>query len=112
MNDEAIYAVLLGLMVIGAIWAWMRPHLPRILERWTHEHGYTLLGFDVPRFYEGPSGWRRNENFKSEYHVIVQDAGGRTRSGWLVYEDKWSLGLQKFKEVIWEGDWAKRGQNE
>lgn len=106
MSDEAISAILLGLMLVGAVWAWVDPQLPRMLERWAHAQGYKVVRFKVPRFHEGPSGRRRNDDFRDETHITVQDAQGRTRNGWIVHENRWGLWSYKFKEVIWEDEWA------
>ena len=90
-----IGAVTLALIVVGE---WLAR---RKIERWARRQGLQLLEFKGAPAWRGPRAWRRTEN-QEDYQILVQDASGRRRRGWLLYTSPWhSLGPQHV-EVRWE----------
>ena len=97
-----IVAVVLGvaaLVFVGvAVGEWLAR---RKIERWARGNGFELLEFKGAPAWRGPRAWTRTEN-QEDYHIVVQDAAGRRRSGWLLYTSPWhSLGRQAV-EVRWD----------
>jgi hypothetical protein len=73
----------------------------RKIQRWARSQGFHLLEFKGAPAWRGPRAWRRTEN-QEDYQVLVQDATGRRRRGWLLYTSPWhSLGAQHV-EVRWD----------
>ena len=60
-------------------WYWNR----RVV-RWAEEQGLTLLEFRGARSYEGPRASVRTES-RFAFRVVVEDASGVARTGWLSY---------------------------
>jgi hypothetical protein len=86
------------LVVLIAVGEWMAR---RKIERWAQSHGLELVQFKGAPAWRGPRAWTRTEN-QEDYHIVVQDAAGRRRSGWLLYTSPWhSLGRQAV-EVMWD----------
>jgi hypothetical protein len=76
-------------------------YVRRKLERWARTRGLRLLEFSGAPFWRGPRAWRRMD-YQEDYHVVVEDAAGRRRSGWLLYTSRWhGLGPQKI-EIRWD----------
>jgi hypothetical protein len=97
-----IAAGLLGVVAVtvAAVFAgqWLAR---RKLERWARSQGFRLLEFKGAPAWRGPRAWRRTEN-QEDYEVLVEDAAGRRRRGWLLYTSPWhSLGPQRV-EVTWD----------
>jgi len=93
---------LLGLtVVILAAAAFGEWYVQRKVERWARTRGLQLLEFSGAPFWRGPRAWRRNDD-QEDYRVVVEDAAGRRRSGWLLYTSRWrGLGPQEV-EVRWD----------
>ena len=73
----------------------------RKLERWARTNDLRLLEFNGAPFWRGPRAWRRTDD-QEDYRVVVEEAGGRRRSGWLLYTSRWrGLGPQKV-EIRWD----------
>ena len=73
----------------------------RKIERWARDHGFELLEFKGAPAWRGPRAWTRNEN-QEDYEIVVRDAAGVQRRGWLLYTSPWhSLGRQSV-EVMWD----------
>jgi hypothetical protein len=76
-------------------------YVRRKLERWARSNGLRLLEFSGAPFWRGPRAWRRTDD-QEDYRVVVEDAAGRRRSGWLLYTSRWrGLGPQKV-EIRWD----------
>ena len=73
----------------------------RRVGRWAQEHGLTLLEFRGARFFEGPRALRRSDN-QFAFHVVVEDASGRERTGWLTFGSYWSFWPTGRPEIRWE----------
>lgn len=102
MNEDVIYGILLVLALIGAIWAVITRPWHRQINQWAEEQGFKLIKFKGAKFYEGPSAWRRNSDFREEFYITVEDQQGRKRSGWIVFESSWGLGSYEYTKVIWD----------
>ena len=87
---------LLGVtVVILAAAAFGEWYVQRKVERWARTRGLQLLEFSGAPFWRGPRAWRRNDD-QEDYRVVVEDAAGRRRSGWLLYTSRWrGLGPQE-----------------
>jgi hypothetical protein len=76
-------------------------YVRRKLERWARDHGLRLLDFRGAPFWRGPRAWRRTDD-QEDYRVVVADAAGRRKTGWLLYTSRWrGLGPQKV-EIRWD----------
>jgi hypothetical protein len=59
------------------------------------------VGFKQAPAWRGPRAWLRTEN-EEAYFVVVEDAAGRRRTGWVLYAWPWhSLGPAKVS-VRWD----------
>jgi hypothetical protein len=68
------------ILAAAAVGDW---YVRRKLEQWARTHGLRLLD-------------------QEDYRVVVVDAAGRRRSGWLLYTSRWrGLGPQKV-EIRWD----------
>jgi hypothetical protein len=97
-----ILLFILGLAAVtlaaAAFGAW---YVRRKIERWARTQGLRLLEFGGAPFWRGPRAWRRTDD-QEDYRVVVEDAAGRRRSGWLLYTSRWrGLGPQEV-EVRWD----------
>jgi len=104
MAPEHLRGLLFFLGVAAAILAsaafgdW---YVRRKLERWARDHGLRLLDFRGAPFWRGPRAWRRTDD-QEDYRVVVEDAAGRCKTGWLLYTSRWrGLGPQKV-EIRWD----------
>jgi hypothetical protein len=87
--------------VILAAAAFGEWYVQRKVERWARAHGLRLLEFSGAPFWRGPRAWRRTDD-QEDYRVVVEDAAGRRRTGWLLYTSRWrGLGPQRV-EVRWD----------
>jgi len=87
--------------VIFAAAAFGEWYVQRKVERWARTHGLRLVEFSGAPFWRGPRAWRRTDD-QEDYRVVVEDAAGRRRSGWLLYTSRWrGLGPQRI-EVRWD----------
>ena len=87
-------AAVLLMLVIG------RSYWRRRVARWAAEGGLKLIEFDGARFYQGPRAFRRSDN-QFVFHVVVEDASGHVRTGWLTFGSYWSFWPAGDPEVRW-----------
>ena len=88
-----------GVMLAAA--AFGNWYVRRKLERWARTNSLRLLDFSGAPFWRGPRAWRRTDD-QEDYRVVVEDADGRRRTGWLLYTSRWrGLGPQKV-EIRWD----------
>jgi hypothetical protein len=73
----------------------------RRIGRWAGENGLRLLEFKGARFYEGPGAFRRSDN-QFAFRVVVEDAAGHVRRGWLTFGSYWSFWPTGLAEVHWD----------
>lgn len=102
MNENLGYGVLLVLALIGVTWGLISRPWHRKINKWAEERGFKLIKFKGAKFYEGPSAWLRDSDFREEFHITVEDQQGRIRNGWIVFESSWGLGPYKYTKVIWD----------
>jgi hypothetical protein len=78
-----------------------RTYWKRRIGRWADEHGLTLLEFKGARFYEGPrASWRSDSQFA--FRVVVEDASGHVRTGWLAFGSYFSFWPTSSPDVHWD----------
>ena len=90
----ALAAVLLMLGIGRTYWK-------RRIGRWSDEHDLTLLDFKGARFYEGPRASRRTDS-QFAFRVVVEDASGRVRTGWLAFGSYLSFWPIRSPDVHWD----------
>ena len=78
-----------------------RMYWKRRVGRWAQEHGLTLLELRGARIFEGPRALRRSDN-QFAFHVVVEDASGRERTGWLTFGSYLSFWPTGRPEIRWE----------
>ena len=70
----------------------------RRLGSWAQQNGYRLVQFRQAWFWQGPRAWRRTR-YQQDYRVIVDDAQGHRRAGWLLGTNRWlGLGSEQYEE--------------
>ena len=79
-----------------------RTYWRRRVTRWAGDNGLRLLEFSGARFYQGPRAFRRSDN-QFAFRVVVEDASGGVRSGWLTFGSYWSFWPGGDPEVRWDG---------
>jgi hypothetical protein len=93
-----VLGLAVAILAAAAFGTW---HVRRKLERWARTNDLRLLEFSGAPFWRGPRAWLRTDD-QEDYRVVVEDAGGRRRSGWLLYTSRWrGLGRQKV-ETRWD----------
>jgi hypothetical protein len=74
--------VFLGVSLGQVYWRWR-------IGRWARARGFELVSFQGAKFYEWPSAFGRTED-RDEFHIVVQDAQGNERPGWLCIGSNWN----------------------
>ena len=87
-------AVLLALGIGRTYWR-------RRVTRWVDDQGLTLLELRGARFYEGPRALLRTDG-QFAFRVVVEDASGSIRTGWVSFGSYWSFWPTGRTEVRWE----------
>jgi hypothetical protein len=78
-----------------------RVYWTRRVQRWASEQGLRLVELSGARFYEGPRAWRRSDG-QFAFRVVVEDASGRVRTGWLTIGSYFSLWPTGGPEIRWD----------
>lgn len=92
-----------GLVLLGLALLWPLSMLSdtlarRRLQRWAEANGYRLITFRQAWFWQGPRAWRR-ARYQQDYRVVVHDAQGNRREGWLLGTYSWlGLGSEQYEE--------------
>jgi hypothetical protein len=55
----------------------------RRLQRWAASRGVRLVEYSTVPFWSGPRAFRRTR-YQVDYRVVVEEASGRRRAGWLL----------------------------
>jgi hypothetical protein len=93
-----ILGLVTAILAASAAGAWLTR---RMLERWARTQGCHVVEFHGAPFWRGPRAWRRMD-YQEDYRVVVGDAAGRRRSGWVLFTSRWyGLGPQDV-EVRWD----------
>lgn len=77
-------------------WYWNRR-----VARWAEEQGLKLLEFRGARFTEGPRAFLRTDS-QFAFRVVVEDASGVTRGGWLSFGSCFSIWPTGSAEILWD----------
>ena len=104
MLDNRINSILVPLIFGAAIWLLVLLSnllTEKRLRRWAESQRLTLVEFKSAPFWRGPRAWVRT-HYQQDIWVVVQDAEGRRRKGWVMRTRRW-LGYGPVKiEVEWE----------
>ena len=84
--------------IVAGQW-WVR----RKIERWVRAEGFLLVSFKGAPFWRGPRAWRRTEN-QEDYWVVVEDATGLRRTGWLLCTSPWHGFGRQTVDIQWDND--------
>ncbi len=96
-----IVFIVIVLAIVSMSWTFARSS--SILETWARENGYRLLSSEYRWLSKGPYFFRTSKG-QTVYRVSVQDAQGRTRSG-FVRCGSWIFGLLSDKvDVRWDDE--------
>jgi hypothetical protein len=95
------FYIVLVVILIAAL-AMLSDNLARLrLHRWAKENGYQLIQFRQAWFWQGPRAWRRTR-YQQDYRVVIDDAQGHRRAGWLLGTNRWlGLGSEQY-QVQWD----------
>ena len=77
-------------------WYWRRR-----VARWADEQGLKLLEFRGARFNEWPRAFLRTDS-QFAFCVVVEDAAGVVRTGWLSFGGYFSILPTGSAEILWE----------
>lgn len=69
-------------------------------RRWAQANGYRLIAFRQAWFWQGPRAWKRTR-YQQDYRIVIHDAQGNRRVGWLLGTNRW-LG---FRQEEYEEQW-------
>jgi hypothetical protein len=78
-----------------------RVYWNRRVAKWADEHALTIVDFRWAGFFEGPRAFRRSDN-QFAFRVVVEDASGRVRTGWLSFGSFWGFWPTGHPEIRWE----------
>ena len=78
-----------------------RSYWKRRVTRWAGDNGLKLLEFSGARFYQGPRAFRRSDS-QFAFRVVVEDASGGVRTGWLTFGSYLSLWPAGDPEIRWD----------
>src|SRR4051794_29722736 len=95
----AMLSIVVVLIVAGYVWRFGRSQT--ILDRWAEANGLRILNKEYRWMMRGPFAWTTSKG-QAVYRVTVEDAAGRTRSGW-VRCGSWLAGLLSDRvDVRWD----------
>lgn len=100
---EAAVGIVFVIFLGGLIFAWSLMRAAELRERWAEEHGYSIEAARYCWIWRGPFFLRSSEN-QMVFHIIVRDADGRRRSGWLRCGGFFSGLFGSQAKVIWEDE--------
>jgi hypothetical protein len=111
-----ILGILAGAVLVVAVLSPIGNRVTRRrLERWAQERRLRLVEFKTAPAWSGPRAWFRTEN-QEDHFVVVEDAAGNQRTGWVLFSWSWhGLGPKKV-EVRWDEEdelvrpWEVRGE--
>jgi hypothetical protein len=93
------FSLVFVIVVFSIAWHFSRSR--QLLEKWVVDNGYQLVHREYRSLRRGPFFWTTSRG-QAVYYVVVRDALGKERSGW-VRCGSWWLGLSSDKvEVAWE----------
>ena len=96
-----VFLIVIVLVILSMTWTFSRS--TSIIETWARENGYRLLSSEYRWLAKGPYFFRTSKG-QTVYRVTVQDAQGRTRSGY-VRCGGWMFGLLSDKvDVRWDDE--------
>ena len=89
-------AVLLGL----TLW-WHFGRSSSLLHQWAAKNGYRIVRQEYRHLFKGPFFWTSTKG-QTVYYVVVEDAAGTRRSGWVRCGGWWLGLLSDNVEVRWD----------
>ena len=103
--NDILPVILIFAVVILAIVAftWHRSRSQSMLEQWAKENGLRILSSERRFWRRGPYFWGTSKG-QDVYYVVVEDAAGQTRSGY-VRVGSWILGMLSYNaRVVWDDE--------
>ena len=93
--------IFVGVLFAIASWNWHHTRGRQLLSAWAEREDLTLLSAEECWLWRGPFWWRSGQG-NAVYRVVVRDARGRTREGYVrcggLYLGMWSDQV----EVVWD----------
>lgn len=99
---EILFYIVFGVLIAGGmVWHYSRSR--NILQNWADQNGFRLMEEKYVHFCKGPFFWTSTKG-QTVYRVVVQDAAGYTRSGW-VRCGSWMWGIWSDQvQVKWDDE--------
>jgi hypothetical protein len=98
---EGVFAIgAVVVLVLLALW-WHYGRSSSLLHQWAAENGYRIVRQQYRNFFKGPFFWTSARG-QTVYYVVVEDAAGNTRSGWVRCGSWWLGLLSDNVEVRWD----------
>jgi hypothetical protein len=88
---EGILVFLGGAVLVILALVWHFGRSSSLLHQWAAQNGYRIISQEYRNFFKGPFFWTSTKG-QTVYYVVVEDAGGNKRRGW-VRCGGWLLGL-------------------
>lgn len=104
MNETLLITLIAGTAVALAVVLYWVDRIRRreALYRWSASHGYKLLSFRQPLVTEASAFPISASKSQQVFHVDVESADGKRRSGWVRFGSAW-LGLASNKvDTRWD----------
>ena len=98
---EGLFAIgAVAVLVYLSLW-WHFGRSSSLLHQWAANNGYHIVRQDYRIFAKGPFFWTSTKG-QTVYYVVVEDAAGARRSGWVRCGGWWLGLLSDHVEVRWD----------
>src|SRR4051794_23681552 len=99
MENIFMVALVVVAVILSLVWHFGRSS--SLLQRWTAQHGYRIISQQYRTFRRGPFFWSSTKG-QTVYYVVLEDAAGVRRSGWVRCGSWWFGLLSDHVEVRWD----------
>lgn len=99
MEPIFAFALVVGFAIVS--WTYQRSRSTQMLDEWARANGLRIVNADRALLFRGPFTLTTS-NDQTVYKITVEDASGRTMTGWARC-GSWFLGLMSGNvEVVWD----------
>jgi hypothetical protein len=99
MEGIFVFFAVAAFVILGLVWHFGRSS--SLLHQWAARNGYHLIRQEYRTFFKGPFFWTSTKG-QTVYYVVVEDARGNKRSGWVRCGGWWLGLLSDNVEVRWD----------
>ncbi|MFL5245352.1 MAG: hypothetical protein ACJ8FY_24925 [Gemmataceae bacterium] len=98
---ESVFFIGLGAVVAVLLLFWHFSRSNSLVDQWARENGYRIIRRQYRSFFKGPFFWTSTRG-QTVYQVVVEDAAGNRRNGWLRCGSWWFGLLSNNVEARWD----------